>query len=155
MKNLILLAVCCSCLLSASLAFAGSNRAEFGLGLMVGQPTGLSAKAWTSASQAFDFGLAWTTGNRDGLTMQADYVRHRFGRIEVQEGALPYYYGIGVRLRDREDDDSNLGVRFPVGLDYLFANDPIDVFVEIAPILDLTPDSDVDINATVGARYFF
>ncbi|PJC57853.1 MAG: hypothetical protein CO025_11205, partial [Ignavibacteria bacterium CG_4_9_14_0_2_um_filter_37_13] len=34
----------------------------FGLGLVVGEPTGLSAKLWTSRINAFDFGLGVAVG---------------------------------------------------------------------------------------------
>lgn len=32
----------------------------FGMGIILGEPTGLSAKAWTSNDNAFDFALAWS-----------------------------------------------------------------------------------------------
>ena len=138
-----------------SAALAGSNTSDFGLGVMLGEPTGLTAKIWSGPNKAFDFGLAWSTGKNDGMTLQADYVRHRFDLIDVEQGSLPFYYGIGVRFRDRDNADSNVGVRFPLGLDYLFADEPFDIFLEVAPILDLTPDSDIDINGTLGVRYYF
>jgi hypothetical protein len=41
------------------------------------------------------------------------------------------------------------------GLDYLFANTPLDIFLELAPILDLAPKVDFDFNGTIGIRYYF
>jgi len=34
----------------------------FGLGVIIGEPTGISAKLWTSPVNAFDFGLGWSIG---------------------------------------------------------------------------------------------
>src|ERR1041384_2381931 len=45
-------------------AVQGSRAQEraFGLGVIVGEPTGLSAKLWTSSTNAFDFGLGRSIG---------------------------------------------------------------------------------------------
>ena len=49
----------------------------------------------------------------------------------------------------------DLGVRFPVGIAYLFDGAPVDVFLEVVPTLNLIPDTDVDLDAAIGARYWF
>ena len=41
-----------------------------------------------------------------------------------------------------------------VGLSYMFADAPFDLFVEIVPILDLVPDTDFDLNAAIGVRWY-
>ncbi len=35
---------------------------DFGLGVIIGEPTGISAKLWTSPINALDFGLGWSYG---------------------------------------------------------------------------------------------
>jgi hypothetical protein len=65
-----------------------------------------------------------------------------------------YYVGIGARLKATEGD-SRIGVRVPLGLDYVFDDTPIDIFFEIAPILDLAPSTDFRLNGSLGLRYFF
>jgi hypothetical protein len=37
----------------------------------------------------------------------------------------------------------------------LFSGTPLDIFFELVPILDLVPDTDVELNASVGLRYWF
>ncbi len=155
MKKHLLLAVCLVTLASSGAAAAGSNASGFGLGVMLGEPNGLSAKLWSNNNTAFNFGLAWSTKKDAGETMHADYVWHKMDAIDVDEGALPFYYGIGVRYRGRDSGDDNIGVRFPLGLDYLFAGSAFDVFLEVVPIMDLAPDTDFDINAALGGRFFF
>jgi len=135
----------------------------FGMGIILGEPTGLSAKAWTSSDNAFDFALAWSFHNyhhndnhnhNDGdVLLQADYVWHFFNAISVSSGKLPIYVGIGARVVLA--DDPSFGVRIPVGIDYLFADAPIDIFLELVPILDLSPETDFGIGGGIGIRYWF
>ena len=124
-----------------------------GLGIIVGEPTGFSFKYWTSSTTAFDASLAWSLIGEGAFHIHADYIIHSFNLIRVPEGKLPFYYGIGARLKT--SGDTRLGVRVPLGLAYLFQNAPVDIFLEIVPILDLTPKTDFKINAALGARYFF
>ncbi len=73
--------------------------------------------------------------------------------MKVDQGSLPFYYGIGGRLL--LGNQAKLGVRIPVGLNYLFANDPIGIFFEVAPVLDLVPSTRFDVNGGIGIRYYF
>jgi hypothetical protein len=127
----------------------------FGLGVILGEPTGLSLKAWIAGSAAIDAAAAWSLRGRSSLHLHADYLQHNFDLFKVQKGKLPFYYGIGGRIRFVDDDDARVGFRIPVGIDYLFANAPLDVFLEVVPLVDLVPDTDVDVNGGAGIRYFF
>ena len=124
-----------------------------GVGLIVGEPTGISGKYWTGSTTAFDAALAWSFVDENAFQIHADYLFHNIRLITVSEGKLPFYYGIGARLKT--ENDIKLGVRVPLGLAYLFQNVPIDIFVEVVPILDVIPKTDFQINAALGARYFF
>jgi hypothetical protein len=131
------------------------NGSGFGLGVMVGEPTGVSMKAWLGSESALDMGAAWSFESDSRFQFQMDYVVHKFSLIKVEKGSLPLYFGIGGRYRFRENHDDDLGVRVPVGLDYLFENSRFDVFVEVVPILNLVPSTDFDLNAALGGRFFF
>ncbi len=37
---------------------------DFGIGVIIGEPTGISAKLWTSPVNALDFGLGWSVRGR-------------------------------------------------------------------------------------------
>lgn len=133
----------------------------FGLGVILGEPTGLSAKLWTSSDNAFDFAAAWSFRNyhyndnhNDGsLLLQADYVWHFFNLMPVSSGKFPLYIGIGGRVVLA--DDPSFGIRVPIGIDYLFDDAPIDVFLELVPILDLSPATDFGVGGGLGIRYWF
>jgi hypothetical protein len=124
-----------------------------GLGLIIGEPTGFSFKYWMSSTTAVDAALAWSFVDDGAFHVHADYILHSFDLIRIPEGKMPFYYGIGGRLKTSHD--ARLGVRVPLGLAYLFQRAPIDIFLEVVPILDLTPKTDFRINAALGARYFF
>jgi hypothetical protein len=124
-----------------------------GLGIIVGEPTGISFKYWTGSTTAFDAALAWSFTDESAFHIHGDYLFHNMRLISVPEGMLPFYYGIGARIKTA--NKTKLGIRVPLGLTYLFQSAPIDIFLEIVPILDLTPKTDFAINAALGARYFF
>ena len=124
-----------------------------GLGLIIGEPTGISFKYWTGSTTAFDAALAWSFIDEGAFHIHGDYIFHNMRLISVPVGTLPFYYGIGARIKTA--NDTKLGVRVPLGLAYLFSNAPVDIFIEVVPILDLMPKTDFSINAAIGARYFF
>ena len=124
-----------------------------GVGIIIGEPTGFSFKHWTSITTAFDAAIAWSFINEGAFHIHADYLLHSFRLINVPEGKLPFYYGIGGRLKT--SDKTRLGVRVPLGLAYLFQTAPVDIFLEVVPILDFIPKTDFRINAALGARYYF
>lgn len=133
---------------------AQTSGGDFGLGVILGEPTGVSAKLFLGGTNAIDFGAAWSFGNNASMHLHTDYLIHRFDLIQVESGRLPLYYGIGARVRFA-DDDAQLGVRIPIGLSYYFENDPIEIFFEIVPILDLAPKTSFSGNSGVVIRYYF
>ena len=126
----------------------------FGLGIIVGEPTGISAKHWLSSATAVDFAFAWSLEGDGSFTVHADYLKHTFRLIKVERGALPFYYGLGGRIKFDGNNDV-LGVRIPLGLTYLFDNVTLDLFVEIVPVLQIFPETDFRLNGAIGVRYFF
>jgi hypothetical protein len=151
LKKTKLLLFVCLALFSVNILNAQGRGA--GLGIIVGEPTGFSFKYWTSGTTAFDAALAWSFVDEEAFHIHVDYLLHSFTLITVPEGKLPFYYGIGGRLKTA--DKAKLGVRVPVGLAYIFQSAPIDIFLEVVPILNFVPKTDFNINAALGARYFF
>ena len=146
-----------ACLSSgATVVRAEGNPGEgFGLGIMVGEPTGVNFKAWTNERNAFVGGAAWSFTHNGSFAFHLDYLFHKFDWISVEEGRLPVYFGVGGRLKLADEGDDLIGARFPIGLNYLLADAPLDFFVEVVPILDLTPETDFELNAALGGRFFF
>ena len=129
-----------------------NNR--FGVGLMVGEPTGLSLKYWMTQSWAVDGGVGASFHRSDGLQLHSDALWHWFGLIDSSHGLWAPYVGGGVRYKFEDGDDA-FGFRVPVGISYMLDHHPIDVFVEVAPILDVTPSVRGSFNFAAGARFWF
>ena len=144
-----------SFLLTAVLLYstAVAQEKNLGLGVIAGEPTGISGKLWTEKHTALDAAAAWSFGKEGKLHLHGDYLFFNFNLFNVGNGQLPLYYGIGGKLKI--GGDSNVGLRIPLGLNYIFANAPLDVFFEIVPVLDLLPGTEFDLNGGVGIRYFF
>lgn len=155
MKKLIFLLPAFLIILSVNNAFSQSKG--LGIGIIAGEPTGLSFKTWMDNKSAVDAGLGWSFVKEGSLHIHADYLYH-FGGIDVSSGNMPFYIGVGGRIkiknRDKGDSDSKIGVRVPVGITYIPSSTPIDLFLEVVPILDLTPKSDLEFNAAIGIRYY-
>ncbi len=131
----------------------GNNGGNLGLGVMLGEPTGISLKSWNNSRSAFDLGVAWSfAGSDDDIYLHADYLLHSW-IDDVDQGDLAFYYGIGGRMIF--SDDPTAGVRIPFGLNYVIQDAPVDVFVEVVPVLNLTPNTDFDGNGALGIRYYF
>lgn len=128
---------------------------RFGLGAILGEPTGLSAKMWLSEKTAVDAGLAYSFDDPASFHLHGDFLFHNFDLLPVAKGQCPVYFGVGGRVKFERRNDSRAGVRFPVGVAYMFANTPVDVFAEVAPILDLSPKTRLAFNGAIGIRYFF
>ena len=132
---------------------AYSQDSGFGAGILLGEPTGLSAKAWVSRQNAVDFGLAYSF-RRDGyFHLHGDYLWH-FPRAIQSPERIPLYTGIGARLAVGKGSGV-FGIRIPFGIAYWLSEAPIEFFLEIAPILDLAPATELSGNGGIGARYYF
>ncbi|KPK74916.1 MAG: hypothetical protein AMJ89_05210 [candidate division Zixibacteria bacterium SM23_73] len=132
---------------------AEAQDSGFGLGIIIGEPTGLSAKLWTGYRTAVDGAVAWSFEKESSMHLHGDLLFHNFHLTKAHKGKFMTYYGIGGRVKF--EDDGKLGVRVPLGINYLFAKTPLDVFLEIVPILDLAPNTDFSLNGAIGIRYFF
>lgn len=127
----------------------------FGLGIIVGEPTGISGKAWTSSINAIDFALGYSFSPRNSrIHLHVDYLFHSLRPFDSSEKFL-LYYGPGVRIKSRQNDDSILGIRGVIGLAWIPRNAPVDVFLEVVPILNIIPGTSFNMNAGLGARFYF
>jgi hypothetical protein len=131
-----------------------SQDKGFGLGVIVGEPTGFSLKSWLSSKTAVDGAVAWSFSRETSFHIHADYLIHSFDEFTTEE-KVPLFYGIGGRFKSSKNGDARLGVRGVIGMGFMFRTAPIDLFLEIAPILDFAPDTDLSFNGGFGARYFF
>ena len=130
------------------------RRNAFGIGAMIGGPSGLSLKKWTSSTTAIDGGAAWSIGKDPGIQVHADYLFHRSDFEGLIEDRSFAYYGIGGRMKWGEED-ARIGVRIPLGVAYHFPDAPLDAFFEVVPVFDFLPESQLVLNLSIGMRFYF
>ncbi len=142
-----------------------AQNGGLGIGLIIGEPTGLSMKLWTTKVNAFDFGLGVSIGgdrisykghydNGNRIHLHMDYLWHSFNAIKSAE-RFPLYYGLGVRFNTGGGYDESIGIRGVLGIAWLPRSPPLDIFVELVPVLQLTSSTGFGIDAGCGVRYFF
>jgi hypothetical protein len=134
--------------LSATDIYAQERPTNTELGIIVGEPTGISAKFWTGANSAFDLGLAWSFSGQGSMHVHSNYLLHS----TLDNPNLAIYYGLGARLLMQ--NDPKIGIRIPLGLQYVIPDSRLGLFFELAPMLNLIPDTDFDVNGGLGLRYF-
>jgi len=150
----------------------GPQGKSFGLGFSLGHPTALSLRFWSSRENSWvaavgssylgnphvhgDYlwhfndafnsrivtmyagvGVALGFGDKDGWV----FLRYKKGKLEER-----WYY--------RGDHDLVAAIRAPIGINIIPRNTPLDIFLEITPILGVSPGFGFDIQPALGVRFY-
>lgn len=145
--------------LALSPTAAEAQRRDFGLGIVIGDPTGISAKGFLDERQAIDGALGFGFIGDDSIALHVDYLYH-FDIKRWDIAMLDLYIGAGPKLGfhdhgPRDDTHILIGARAPIGLALTFLEAPFDVFLELAAGLWLVEDVDLYLDAAIGGRYWF
>lgn len=137
-----------------------ASRGPFGLGIILGEPSGLSAKVFVAGPHAVQVHLGFGVGRRGFLVLIADYLFHVKDLVPPigDVGFLWPYAGLGGRLgvlERRNDEDVIFGLRIPLGASFGFNAVPIEVFAEFAPGIGLLPETRAIFDGGIGGRYYF
>lgn len=146
------------------------SNGQFGLGLELGEPTGLNGKLFLNPNQAIDFGIGevyhYYYGG-DGLHVYLDYLWHPKLLVSAPAFKMPFYIGVGGRIwffdyngpGNPNNNAEAFGIRVPIGLDFDMNTVPLDFFVQFVPTLDFfnhyNHDVYLDIDFSVGIRFWF
>ena len=138
-----------------------TEKGALGVGLILGEPTGICAKLYLQDDQAIQAaaGAAFYGG---GLQLHGDYVFHPWILQDRDSFVLPVYVGPGLRFIQYSEGrgiDSHfaIGLRAVAGMLFDFKEVPLDVFVEVAGVLEYDFDEGVEpaLNVGAGVRYYF
>ena len=129
---------------------------QFGAGASVGSLDGVAVKYWMNnqyaLAAAFTFNIA---DEASSVTLQADWLVHQVQPVDLEEGQLATYLGVGGAATIRDVGDELVSLRVPVGMTFMLPPARVDVFVEVAPSARLIPSVAVGLDAALGARYYF
>jgi hypothetical protein len=127
-----------------------TNRNDFGLGFMLGEPSGLDAQFFWSQKSAIDVNVAWSW--KDWFFVAADY--QVYNKLADSPPEWRWYYGLGGYLTTPHNEDGTLGLRVPLGVKYRFPNSPVDIWGEIDPALQLVPDTTPELQGGIGVTFW-
>jgi len=139
------------------------DKGVLGVGIIVGEPTGVCGKYYLGNDTAIDAAAGAAFLGR-GAQVHGDFLWHPWVLDTKETFALPVYIGGGLRILNHEgsgddEDHVRIGLRLPVGIVFDFTKIPIDVFAEVALVGDYHTAGDasfgVDFNGGAGARYYF
>ncbi len=136
------------------------EKGVLGVGLIFGEPTGIALKLYLADDRAIQGGLG-ASFFADAYQLHVDYVLHPWILQDRDSFVMPVYLGPGVRAIEYAgrggDDHFAFGLRAVAGLLFDFKHVPIDVFLEVAGIVeyDFTEGAAWGLNVGAGARYYF
>jgi hypothetical protein len=146
-------------------AYAPMGRG-FGLGVMIGEPTGLTAKIWTGGDVAW----ALSIGNSylGSLRIGADYLWHfnAFNSNVINMYAGPgiavgigessgWWYSSREKTWYKQPNDIGVGIRGLFGINIVPRNTPIEFFGEVGLMVGVLPATHSNIEAALGVRFYF
>ena len=124
-----------------------------GAGIILGEPTGISAKVWFEKGLAADAAVAWSFLGDSSLYVHGNFLYHfKVLNTGADNFITPY---VSARAAFRFEDYLNVGLRVPVGVSWLLNAAPVEVFAEIAPGVGLVPETDLELGVGLGARFYF
>jgi len=123
-----------------------------GLGIVLGKPIGVSVKYWISEKRAIDGALAYSFEDDNYIHIHINYLWHLGAIMDLEVDNILFYYGVGPSLKFGKK--SLVGARVPLGLEMLLGKKG-GIFLELVPVLLLTPKTDIDIHGGIGGRFYF
>lgn len=144
-------------ILSAS--YAQKQSGSIGLGLQLGQPTGITAMFYKSSGPSVDLLLAWDLG--DFFFLNGHLIWEKSIR---NVNLLNFYYGPGAfigfsdnndrdGLFDNTNDDIIIGISGRIGLSVDLS--PFELFAHLTPRIALSSSSNIGIGGGLGGRFYF
>jgi hypothetical protein len=125
----------------------------FGVGVVLGSPTGLSGSLPLGKTNAINAVIGYDLNQDPNLCLQADYLWIAHGIIGAESGKVSLYYGPGAFVT--LSGSPSLGLRAVVGADYWFEQAPVQLFLELGPGLTVIPETRPNPGVGLGARYYF
>ena len=162
MKKVILCAVLICSVLFSSWAIPGAKTDDtnLGLGVALGEPTGITGKFWMNDLQAVQATAAWNFA-ASSFFLNVDLVMHSNELLKFDQFIIPVYAGFGGFVgaysgtdKNREGSGITLGVRIPLGILWYFSSLPLELSLEVGPGMTLVEKTAFHFSGGLGVRYY-
>jgi hypothetical protein len=130
-----------------------AQEGQFNLGVMLGNPTGVSARYHTGQRTALDASFGYHFRKINHLVLTADFVGSPWTfRVEGDEFRIFLGAGLGLGFLS----DLGLSLRLPAGITHHLEDPPLELFAELVPTIQLTgPDNGFWLDGCLGVRWCF
>lgn len=165
MRNLFFILIICTGTMINQLYAQSPAGKNFGFGLVLGEPTGLTLKFWTQRNNAFviDVGESYFGSPRIGV----DYLWHfnafnsNVARLYAGFGGAlgigrsnGFYYSNHDGFFYRSDNGLGLGLRGVLGVNVIPERSPIELFLEAGLLVGLSPAFGSAGDVGIGIRFY-
>jgi hypothetical protein len=134
-------------------AVSFSQGHGLGLGLTLGEPTGISCKGWVTNSGAIQIGIGYPSlSYTQGTALSVDYLWH--SHVFRSHEYFPLFYGIGG-IFGVSGGTNIMGARGVFGIAWWPHHSSLDVFLQLVPTLYFKPASLFEFDFGAGVRFFF
>ena len=142
-----------------------SKTGDLGLGLKVGNLTGLNVKYWTNETQAWDATIAF---DHDDVALSIDHLWH-FKQVLADKVNLRNadsfvpYLGVGLlsafgsksQFFNHDTESFDLALHLPFGFEFLPPTASLGLFAEMGFGFGIAPTTYSFFTADFGARFYF
>lgn len=121
------------------------------IGIVIGDPTGLSLKFWgigqNSALQLHVGGGGFIAPA--DLSVSGSLLFHA---LLTRETPVNGYLGVGAYagVKTGKNDQAVIGIMVPLGLEFIFTEIPLDLFIEVPPVIGFTTEGEVKPGLAFG-----
>ncbi len=145
----------------AQAQFAPGGK-EFGFGIIIGDPTGGTAKLWLTRDNAlaFHLGASYFGSPRIGVDYLWHFDAFRSNIVNLYAGpggVIGFGKGDGFWYRGRfvrVHDDVGIGGRAVFGINIVPVRTPLEIFVELGVLIAFVPDFGSAADAALGIRFY-
>jgi len=138
-----------------------SSQYNYGLGLGVGRPSGISGYVNLNAESFIQGMLAFSSF---GIVATGDYTFRIMNLVKKHPQLVPYV-GIGgllyffkadvAPIAKNDDPFTAFGIRVPIGLYYQIKEAPLQIGLEAVPTAIISPGTWIFLDLTIYGRYMF
>ena len=130
-----------------------SQNLTWGIGVTLGAPTGVSGVYHVNKNAFIDMMVGYDFSGY--FNFHSDYFLLSRDAYSFDKISMNLYYGVGVRVKNRQEEEFLFGPRMAIGTNHFFEKAPVEFAAEIGGIMSLVERTDFDLEAVLNIRYHF